>query len=248
MGAGYATLGTTESVAAAKAVALPEVLSEVVSDGAVLGTEALARFRNVLRRADVLALGPGLGRGFDQRNLVAHTLDRVDVPIVLDADGLNALEKHTKPLERRNGATVITPHPAELARLLDVAVEDITDSRLGAAQRTAERFRCVVLLKGWRTVIAAPDGRAVVNPTGGPELATAGTGDVLSGALAALLAAGLDPFEAAWAAAFVHGEAGEIAGAGGSTGVLAWDVADALPDALGPHLDGRESRAATLAP
>ena len=237
MGAGYATLGTTESVAAAKAVALPEVLSEVVSDTAVLGPDALARFSGVLSRADVLALGPGLGQGFEQRTLVAQALDRVDVPLVLDADGLNALHKHTKPLERRNGATVITPHPAELARLLDVGIEDVVSSRLGAAQRSAERFRCVVLLKGWRTVIAAPDGRAVVNPTGGPELATAGTGDVLTGALAALLAAGLDPFEAAWTAAYVHGEAGEIAASGRSAGVLAWDVADALPHALSLHPD-----------
>ena len=245
MGAGYATLGTVTSVEAAKAVALPEVLSEVVSDTSVLGPDALGRFRNVLRRADALALGPGLGRGFDQRNLVAHALDRVEVPVVLDADGLNALEKHTKPLERRSGPTVITPHPAELARLLDVAPEDVVASRLGAAQRTAERFRTVVLLKGWRTVIAAPDGRAVVNPTGGPALATAGTGDVLTGAVATLLAAGVDPFEAAWAAAYVHGEAGDLAASGSSSGVVAWDVAEALREALRRHRDAATRRGAT---
>ena len=247
MGAGYATLGTTAAVEAAKAVALPEVLSEVVSDTSVLGPDALGRFRSVLRRADALALGPGLGRGFDQRNLVSHALDRVEVPVVLDADGLNALEKHTKPLERRSGPTVITPHPAELARLLDATTEDILASRLGAAQRTAERFRTVVLLKGWRTVIAAPDGRAVVNPTGGPALATAGTGDVLTGAVAALLAAGADPFEAAWAAAYVHGEAGDLAAAGTSSGVLAWDVAEALPEAVRRHgTDGQAAPATTV--
>ncbi|MEA2447670.1 MAG: ADP-dependent NAD(P)H-hydrate dehydratase / NAD(P)H-hydrate epimerase, partial [Actinomycetota bacterium] len=95
------------------------------------------------------------------------------------------------------------------------------------------RFGCVVLLKGYRSVIAAPDGRAVVNPTGSSELATAGTGDVLAGATAALLAAGLDPFCAAWAAAFVHGVAGDIAGGRwGRTGVVAWDVAEALPAAV----------------
>ena len=235
MGAGYATLGSTAAVDTAASVALPEVLSEVVSDTAVLGPDALSRFRATLRRADSLALGPGLGRGFDQRNLVAHALDRVDIPIVLDADGLNALEKHTKPLERRNGATVITPHPVELSRLLDVATEDINANRLGAAQRTAERFRAVVVLKGWRTVIAGPDGRTVVNPTGGPALATAGTGDVLTGAITALLAAGVDPFEAAWAAAYVHGRAGDLAARGVPSGALAWDVADALPLALHPR-------------
>ena len=96
----------------------------------------------------------------------------------------------------------------------------------------AVRLGCVVLLKGYRTVIAGPDGRAVVNPTGGAELASAGTGDVLTGVVAALLAAGLGPFEAAWAAAYVHGVAGGLSAAGGPVGVLAWDVAEALPRAL----------------
>ncbi|CAN5684740.1 bifunctional ADP-dependent NAD(P)H-hydrate dehydratase/NAD(P)H-hydrate epimerase [soil metagenome] len=232
MGAGYATLGTTSSVDAAKAIALPEVLSQVVSDGDALGPASLTRFDDVLRRADALALGPGLGRGDDQRNLVINALDDVDIPIALDADGLNALVKHTKPLERRTGATVITPHPGELARLLNSDIADIQADRLGAAQRAAARLRCVVVLKGWRTVVANARGRTVVNPTGGAELATAGTGDVLTGAVAALLAAGLDPFDAAWAAVFVHGEAGAIAARSARGGVLAWDVAEALPHAL----------------
>ena len=235
-GAGYATLGTTSTVDAAKAVALPEILSEVVSDTDVIGPDALARFSSALGRAQALALGPGLGRGFDQRNIVAHALDRVEIPIVLDADGLNALAKHTKSLERRTRPTVLTPHPAELARLLEADTHDIGANRLSAAQRAAERFGCVVLLKGWRTVVASHEGRAVVNPTGGPELASAGTGDVLTGVVAALLAAGVDPFQAAWAAAYVHGEAGTIAGGGAPAGVLAWDVAEALPDALRSHV------------
>jgi hydroxyethylthiazole kinase-like uncharacterized protein yjeF len=236
MGAGYATLGSTPSVVAAKAVTLPEVLSETVADAGVLGPDALDRFSSVLERVQALALGPGLGRGFQQRNLVAHALEGVSHPLVVDADALNALVQHTQPLERRTGPTVLTPHPAELARLLDVGVPDISANRLDAAQRAAERFGSVVLLKGWRTVVSGPGGRAVVNPTGGPELATAGTGDVLTGAVAALLAAGLDPFEAAWAAAFVHGEAGSLAGRGSPAGVVAWDVAEALPKALRRHV------------
>ncbi len=128
---------------------------------------------------------------------------------------------------------MITPHPAELARLLEVEVADVQADRLEAARRAAERWGCVVLLKGFRTVTAHADGRVVVNPTGGPELATAGTGDVLTGALAALLAADVEPFDATWAAAFVHGRAGEIAALDrGMSGVLAGDVAEALPDAL----------------
>jgi NAD(P)H-hydrate epimerase len=122
---------------------------------------------------------------------------------------------------------VITPHPGELARLIGVSVGEILADRADVALRAADRWGCVVVLKGYRTIVAEPSGRAMVNPTGGPELATAGTGDVLSGAVAALLAAGVPAFSGAWAAVFVHGMAGSLAG----PGALAWDVAEALPDA-----------------
>jgi len=232
MGAGYATLGTTDATDAAKAALLPEVLSVWVSDTDVLGPEALDRFRSVLERADALALGPGLGRGDEQHDLVTRVLDEVDLPIVLDADGLNVLVRHTKPLERRARPTVITPHPAELARLVASSVERIQEDRIEAARRAAARCGCVVLLKGWRTVVADASGRTVVNPTGGAELATAGTGDVLTGAIAALAAAGVASFDAAWAAAYVHGVAGSLAAETKGYGVVAWDVAEALGDAL----------------
>ncbi|MGH2694019.1 MAG: NAD(P)H-hydrate dehydratase [Actinomycetota bacterium] len=232
MGAGYATVGGTAEVDAAVASVLPEVLSEVVTDSDVLGPEALASFSQTLERAAALALGPGLGRGEGQRALVEEALAKVDLPVVVDADGLNVLARHTSALEDRAGETVITPHPAELARLLDVTTGDVLTDRLGSARTAAERFDCVVVLKGYRTVTAAPDGTAVVNPTGGPELATAGTGDVLTGAIAALLAAGLEPFVAAWASVFVHGIAGGVAASEtGDVGALAMDVAESLPEA-----------------
>jgi NAD(P)H-hydrate epimerase len=154
------------------------------------------------------------------------------MPVVVDADGLNVLARHTTALEDRSGPMVITPHPAELARLLGVATDDIVEDRLRSARAAAERFDCVVVLKGYRTVTAAPDGTAIVNPTGGPELATAGTGDVLTGTIAALLAAGLEPFVAAWSAVFVHGIAGAVAASEtGEVGALAMDVADSIPEA-----------------
>jgi NAD(P)H-hydrate epimerase len=123
---------------------------------------------------------------------------------------------------------VITPHPGELARLLDTSIAEIQADRLGVARAAARRFDCVVLLKGSRTCVAEPGVRVVVNPTGSSHLATAGTGDVLTGAIAALLAAGVPPFEAAWATAYVHGEAGRLAVQRVGSGVLAWDVAEAL--------------------
>ena len=233
MGAGYVTLGSTHDAVAAAQALLPELLCLRLSEQDHLDASSLAGFASVVDQADAVAIGPGLGRGDDQRALVEKVLAEVDVPVVLDADALNVLAKHTRALETRASPAVITPHPAELARLLEVEVADVQGDRLAAARGASGRFGCVVLLKGHRTIVANPDGRMAVNPTGGPELATAGTGDVLTGALAALLAAGVDPFAAAWATAYVHGRAGEIAAAElGTSGVLAGDVADALPEGL----------------
>jgi ADP-dependent NAD(P)H-hydrate dehydratase / NAD(P)H-hydrate epimerase len=231
-GAGYATAGVTRSVDAAVSALLPEVLSRTVVEGDVLGPQALEGFASVLDAATALALGPGLGQGEEQRALVAQALESLELPVVLDADGLNVLAGHTEVLAARRPPLVITPHPAEMGRLLGSSVKEVQADRLRAATEAAARFGCVVLLKGWRTVIADPGGRAVVNPTGGPELASAGTGDVLTGVVAAFLAAGMSPFDAAWAGAYVHGVAGAICAANGPTGVLAWDVAEALPRAL----------------
>jgi hydroxyethylthiazole kinase-like uncharacterized protein yjeF len=231
-GAGYATVGATADTDAAVAAALPEVLSRVVTDEDELGPEALAAFSDVVERATALAIGPGLGQGDRQRRLVEETLAKIDLPVVVDADGLNVLAGHTEALSDRAHPCVITPHPAELARLLGRSTSEVVGDRLAAARAAAQSFGCVVVLKGYRSIIAAPDGVAIVNPTGGPELATAGTGDVLTGVIAALLGAGLRALEAAWASVYLHGIAGDLAASSTSdVGVLASDVADALPDA-----------------
>ena len=243
MGAGYCTVGATPSVEAALSAVLPEVLSTVVTERDVLGAEALGHFAEVIERATALAIGPGLGTGPDQRSLMTSVLDRVELPMVIDADGLNVLAGHTDDLAGRPTSTVLTPHPAELARLLDLSVPEVQADRAAAARAAAERFGGVVVLKGNRSVIAEESGRIAVNPTGGPELASAGTGDVLTGAVAALLAAGLAPFEAAWCAVYVHGVAGaEAARRVGGPGVLAWDVAEALPEAITQTLRPRMGR------
>jgi hydroxyethylthiazole kinase-like uncharacterized protein yjeF len=232
MGAGYVTAGTTRSVDDSLSAALPEALTTVVSDTDVLGSDALGRFADVLDRAQALAIGPGLGRGDEQAALVEAALARIDLPMVVDADGLNVLAGRTQHLRARNAPAVVTPHPAELARLLGVATSDVQRDRLASATEAAKRFQCTVVLKGLRTLIADPSGRVVVNPTGGAELATAGTGDVLTGIVAALLAAGLRPFEAAWSGAYVHGVAGSIAAEElDASGVVAGDVARHLPAA-----------------
>lgn len=231
-GAGYATVGVTQGVEAVVSVAAPEILTRVVSDSDVLGPDALDAFKDVIERADVLAIGPGLGASQPQAGLLEAVLRRVEVPVVVDADGLNVLAGDTAALAGHTAPIVVTPHPGELSRLLGVSTAAVQNDRIGSARSAAERFGCVVVLKGFRSLIADPSGHLVVNPTGGPELATAGTGDVLTGVVAALIGGGLDPFEAAWAATYVHGLAGSIAAQSkGTTGVVAGDVADALPHA-----------------
>lgn len=231
-GAGYVMLGTTRAAKAAADALLPEVLVSEISDGRVVGPDGRDRFAPALDGAGCVAAGPGLGADEPQRHLIERLLEDVTAPLVLDADALNVLAGSTGALARRTAETVITPHPGELARLLEADTEDIQADRVAAARRAARLFGAAVLLKGHRTVVAARDGRVVVVPAGGPALATAGTGDVLTGVVAALIAARVDAFQASWLAAYWHGVAGETAASRGfDVGVVAWDVAESLPGA-----------------
>ncbi|MEA2476075.1 MAG: ADP-dependent NAD(P)H-hydrate dehydratase / NAD(P)H-hydrate epimerase [Actinomycetota bacterium] len=238
MGAGYVTLASTSKAIEAAAVRLPEVLKHICSPGDHLGPEALDELKGPLEYATVLAVGPGLGEGSDQRALVERILGEIDIPIVVDADGLNVLAGNTELLRRRSDEgrkTVITPHPGELAKLLASSVDDVQGDRLAAVREASSRFGCIVVLKGHGTLVADGAEQVVaVNPTGGPVLATAGTGDVLTGALAALFTrAEGSVFGRACAAVYLHGLAGDIVAAErGSVGALAWDVAESLPAAI----------------
>ncbi|HEX6679716.1 MAG TPA: NAD(P)H-hydrate dehydratase [Gaiellaceae bacterium] len=175
-------------------------------------------------RASALALGPGLGRDDSARRLVGRLLEETELPAVVDADALFGLE----PFER-SAATVLTPHSGELARLLDVETEWVDAHRLEAARQAVERFACVVLLKGSDTIVAAPDARTLIT-AGTPRLATAGTGDVLTGIVGAFLSKGMDAQLAAAAAARVHADAA-LAWPHGR-GLVASDVIAELPGVL----------------
>jgi NAD(P)H-hydrate epimerase len=208
------TEGISRALPATETGALAEAAGAVVLDAA-------GRFGG-------LVVGPGLGTAAETVAAILEIVTGAEVPMIVDADGLNALAGNPGPLAARHAAgrsTVLTPHGGEYKRLMGVPVGD---DRLEAARALVARSGAVVVLKGPGTVIAAPDGRIAVNPTGGPELATAGTGDVLSGIVGAFLAHGLEPFEAATAAAFVHGRAGDRLGAG----MVASDLPAALPPTL----------------
>jgi ADP-dependent NAD(P)H-hydrate dehydratase / NAD(P)H-hydrate epimerase len=218
--AGYVTLAVPEeSLAAAEALALEPVKLPWRDD------DAAETIVEAAERARALALGPGLGRGPERRRLVRELLERIDLPAVVDADGLFELE----PVER-SAPTVLTPHAGELGRLLGRESAWVDAHRLAAARGAAARFDAVVLLKGTDTIVASPGGSTAVSDFGPPSLATAGTGDVLTGVVAAFLAKGVEPATAAAAAAVAHGLA--AAAAPSQAGLVASDLLDLLPAAL----------------
>jgi NAD(P)H-hydrate epimerase len=191
----------------------------------------VSRLEAIWEKADVVALGPGLSRLPYAQRLAHRLLQDLHGPAVVDADGLAAL-KRLSPKRLKYGV-VITPHPGEMADLLQTSVSRIQADRRGIAQEVARRWGVVVVLKGHRTVVASPSGPCVVNPTGNPGMATAGMGDVLTGVIAALMGQGLDPFLAARVGVYLHGLAGDLAKAKlGEISLIASDLVDHLPDAF----------------
>jgi len=212
--AGYVAVATHEE-------SLPVVESRLLE--AVKGT--LDRIDQFAERASSLAIGPGLGRGDEERALVRRLLGELELPAVVDADALFELEPADWPAPR-----VLTPHAGELARLIGKESEWVDEHRLAAVQTAVDSYRCIVLLKGADTLVAAPGEGVLVCSSGTPALATAGTGDVLTGVIGAFLAKGMDARLAAAAGAVAHGRASELATL--QVGLVASDLLDALPDAL----------------
>ncbi len=237
-GAGYVTACVPRSLRKILDVQLMEVMTIGLEDqGGSLIPDGIDDALVALGSAGALALGPGLGRA-DGAVAFARVL-AMDAPVamVLDADGLNAHAGHLSDLAARKAPTVLTPHAGELGRLLGVDSKEIEGARLRHVRAAAQLSGAVVLLKGDDTLVAAPDGRVAINPGASPALATAGTGDVLSGVVSALLAQGLDAFTAAASGSYLHAEAGREAARrqGSAEGVLATDVIAALPAARRPQ-------------
>lgn len=226
-GAGIVVLGVPGKELASRAAG-SEIITRSLSatSEGVLDEPAAKEVLDGLERFRAMAVGPGLGT--DERTVAAvRTLvAEAPAPVLVDADGLNALAGDLAPLRGRDAPTVLTPHTGEFARLVG---DEIGPDRLLASRELAADTGAVVLLKGSTTVIADPSGRAVLNTTGGPWLATAGTGDVLSGIIAGLLAQGVEAFEAAAAGAWIHGAAALDAS---TEGLVAGDVVEALPRTL----------------
>ena len=238
-GAGIVTLASVEPVLAAVAARLPECCLCPCEAGAGGGISPQNIDRIRRQKASVLLEGPGLGytdqsaaRAAETRALVKTLLPGFSGSAVLDADGLNAaadLLPYMGKMLHPKSELILTPHPGEMARLTGRSAAEINADREGMALRYAKVWNAVVVLKGAHTVIAGPDGRCAVNPTGNPGLSRGGSGDVLAGMTSALLACGLPAFEAAACAVYLHGAAADRAAAlHGETGMLPHDLLDAL--------------------
>ena len=211
-GAGIMTLASTEKVVAAAAASLPEAVflpCRESRDGGIASYE-LPLLLAAAQEASALVVGCGMGNTHDTAVLARALMEQCRAPMVLDADGLNALAGQ---FPRREAPLIITPHPGEMARLTGLSVPEVEADRAGVAGHFASEHGCTVVLKGHRTLIAAPDGSLYQNTTGNAGMARGGSGDLLAGLMAALLAQGLSPIDAACCGVWLHGTAGDLCAA-----------------------------------
>ncbi len=239
-GAGLVTIGIPASLNTALIkIKPPEIMTlplKETNDGS-LNYTALKQITGFMSDADVTLIGPGLGNNPSTRRLIQALVARLTKPSVLDADGINALSGHGETLRaaglRLDGRCVLTPHPGELSRLTGIPVAEIQRTRKEVAKRVSSEYNITVVLKGHRTVVAAPTGRIFINSTGNPGMSTAGSGDVLAGMIGAFLGQGLEAFDAAKYAAYLHGLAGDLAAKEKTQpGIIASDIIAMIPKAI----------------
>ena len=235
-GAGLATVATAKSVLPTVAGFHPELMTDPLPETAAgtIATEAGLRIEELLKTMTVLAVGPGISREPHTSTLVRSLVSHHTLPMVVDADGLNAFQGHTQEMNGRGRTLVITPHPGEMARLAGCATVDVQKDRLGVARRFAREHDLIVVLKGYRTLVVQPDGEAWVNMTGNPGMSTGGTGDILTGMVAAMLAQHpQEPTLAVCAAVHLHGLAGDVMRESvGEHSMVATDLLRGLPEAF----------------
>lgn len=240
-GAGLATVATPKSVLPTVAGFHPEVMTEVLPETATgtISASALERIHELAKGKSVLAIGPGISRFPETSALVRTLVSKSEVPVVLDADGLNAFEGLTDELNGKGRLLVITPHPGEMARLAGCSIADVQKDRLGVARKFAREHELIVVLKGHRTLVVLPDGEAWVNTTGNPGMSTGGTGDILTGMVAAMIAQSKiaqnsnGALLAVVAAVHLHGLAGDVMRESvGEHSMVATDLLRGLPEAF----------------
>ena len=248
-GAGLVTVATPQVCQPVVSALMPEYMTLGLADTTDGMVSAEAVDTVLAERCDVLAVGPGLGQGVGARALVRALVERATVPLVLDADGLNAFADDAAGLVGRDGRDlIITPHPGEMARLIGTTIDHVQTHRVEVARELATTRELYVVLKGARTVVATPAGAVLINVTGNPGMATGGTGDVLAGVVAAWLAQLLDAEAACGLGVFLHGLAGDLAAAEqGEVGLIASDLVNHLgPAVLALHDPSESDESPTL--
>jgi len=211
-GAGLVTLGIPESLNSIMEMKLTEVMTKPLvetTDGS-LSKKARKEILDFSSKVDVVAIGPGLSTNAETSSLIRELIESLEKPVVIDADGINALAGHVSILKKRRYPTIITPHPGEMARLIDKNVSQISSDRIGTAKKFAVTYKTITLLKGARTIIADEKGNVYINPTGNPALAIGGMGDALTGLISGLIAQGISGIDAAKLGAYLHGLAADI--------------------------------------
>ena len=235
-GAGLSTVATPKSVLATVAGFHPELMTEPLpeTNAGTISTSALDRIEALAGGKTVVAIGPGISRDPQTAELVRALVAQLQTPMVVDADGLNAFEGRADELDGKGRTLVITPHPGEMARLAGCTIADVQNDRLGTARRFAREHEVIVVLKGHRTLVVQPEGEAWVNTTGNPGMATGGTGDILTGMVAGMIAQhSKDALRAVFAAAHLHGLAGDVMRERvGEHSLVATDLLKGLPEAF----------------
>lgn len=235
-GAGLATVATAKSALPTVAGFYPELMTEPLPETAAgtIATEAGLKIDELLRNITVLAIGPGISRDPHTTTLVRSLVSNHRMPMVVDADGLNAFQGHTQDMNGKGCTLVITPHPGEMGRLAGCSTADVQKDRLGVARQFAREHELIVVLKGYHTLVVQPDGEAWVNTTGNPGMSTGGTGDILTGMVAAMLAQHpKQAMLAVCAAVHLHGMAGDVMrDIVGEHSLVATDLLRGLPDAF----------------
>lgn len=241
-GAGLVTLGISASLNDIMEVKLTEAMTVPLPEAPgtrALGQAALGAIQDFLGEKFTLAIGPGLGTHPETRELVCRLVHDLPQAMVIDADGVNNLAADNSCLKDAAGPRLLTPHPGEMARLLGLTVPEVQARRLDLARETAAKFGITLVLKGVQTLVAAPDGRISLNPTGNPALASGGTGDVLTGLIGGFLAQGLTPWDAARLGVYLHGLAADFfVNQYGPRGLIAGDLLRIFPDVLNQFIQG----------
>jgi len=234
-GAGLVTLGIPASLNPVLEAQVIETMTEPLPETVkgILDETSVNRIMDLLSDKKCLAIGPGIGTAPETQKLFKHLLQENTKPVVIDADGLNILAGHIEILKGLDTPVVLTPHPGEMARLIGTTSADVQKDRIKCARNFSTKFDVHVVLKGARTVVAHPDGRVFINPTGNPGMASGGMGDVLTGIIAGFIAQGHPPELAAHAGVYLHGAAADyLANNKGPFGYLATDVMNILPEVI----------------